>query len=125
VALWDEGLATYVSDWATPHASPESLLLDIPKGMVPTCLANLRFLVDDLASKLDSKELADYGDYFMFRSKDPRRPKRAGYYLGYLLAKELHARMSMDALLNLEGAPLRNALAATLPTLASEDPRSR
>ncbi|MBX3228464.1 MAG: hypothetical protein KIT84_07420 [Labilithrix sp.] len=81
-------------------------------------MANLPFLVDDVTAKLDSKDVADYGDYLLFRSKDPRRPGRAGYCIGYLLAKQLHTRMPMDALVALEGETLRGLLAEALRTLA-------
>lgn len=122
-ALWEEGLATYVSEWLNPGASHASLALDLPKGLEATCLANLAFLVDDLLAKLDSTSVADYGDYFLFRSKDPRRPKRAGYCVGYLAAKKLHRQLPMETLVALEGDALRERLREVLPTLV-EDPRA-
>jgi hypothetical protein len=123
--LWDEGLATYVSEWAVPGASRASMLLEIPENLIPGCTANLPFLVGDLAAKLDSRDVADYGDYFTFRSKDPRRPKRAGYYIGYLVAKRLHRTMPMEALVSLEGAQLRKEISGALPALVEVAASSR
>lgn len=97
VALWEEGLATYVSGWLNPGIPHASLGLDIPEGMEATCLASLPFLVEDLGAKLESTEPSDYFDYMGFRSKDPRRPKRAGYCVGHLVARKLHRRIAMPS----------------------------
>jgi hypothetical protein len=108
--LWEEGLATYVSEWAFPGVSKVALTLDVPKGMIPNCDQNLGFLAQDLLAKLDSKQTKDYADYFYFSSKDPRRPGRAGYYIGYRIARSLHQRMPMNQLVSLRGDSLRKLM---------------
>lgn len=117
-ALWNEGLATYVSEWAVPGASHASMLLTIPEDLEPVCHANLDWLVADLTAKLDSTSPVDYAAYFQLKkSDDPRRPRRARYCVGYLVAKKLHETVPMTKLVSLEGAELRARIAATLPLL--------
>ena len=118
--LWGEGLATYVSEWLNPGASKAAMLLEVPKELVPEAEKNLPYLASDLLSKLDSHKVDDDHAYFSLGSAqtDPRRPHRAGYYVGYLVAKKLHARIEMPSLVRLDGAPLRREIAAVLTEIA-------
>ncbi len=121
-SLWNEGLATYMSERLNPGASPASMLLDVPSGLVATCEKNRAFLLADLRSKLDTRDPVPYGEYFLFGSKDPRRPGRAGYYLGYLVARVLAARSSVSDLIALKGPALRARIIEGLDALAAEAP---
>ena len=116
-ALWDEGLAVYASEVLSPGATPSSMLLDVPAGLVPACEKNRSYLIDELRQQLDARDPKTYADWFYDEGKDPRRPGRAGYYFGYLVAKSLASRRTMDDLIALEGAPLRREIDATLATL--------
>ncbi|HWL88682.1 MAG TPA: hypothetical protein VNO21_22925 [Polyangiaceae bacterium] len=119
ISLWEEGLATYVSEWLHPGASKEELSLSTPENLISETEKNLAYLANDFASKLDSHDVVDYEAYFTSGSNDPRRPKHAGYYLGYLVAKKLQARVQMPVLVRLDGAPLRREIAIALSELAT------
>jgi hypothetical protein len=118
--LWMEGLATYVSHWLNPVADYKDLLLNLPEGLVSSCEEDLKFLALDLDSKLKSRNEDFYVDYFMLYSQHNRIPKRAGYYIGYLVAKELHMLHSMEALVKLSGEKLNNLVSSALQKLVGE-----
>lgn len=116
-ALWAEGLATYVSGAMNPGSSYRDMMLDVPPGLVEKCEADLPYLWAKLAEKLDSGSEDDYATFFLFSSKDPRIPKRAGYYLGYLIAKELSQGRTLKELARLDGEVLRSEIAAAITKL--------
>jgi hypothetical protein len=124
VSLWEEGLATYVSAWANPGATDEALLLAIPRDLMPACRANLAWLAGDVRAKIDSVAPRDYSEYLNFSSEDPRRPKRAGYCLGMLIAREVHRTMPMDRMVRLDGAELRAVFVHALDDLAPRPTRA-
>lgn len=117
-SLWAEGLATYVSGAINPGSTFRDMMLDVPPGLVEKCEADLPYLWAKLAEKLDSSSEDDYATFFLFSSKDPRIPKRAGYYLGYLVAKELSQGRTLKELARLDGEMLRNEIAAGIAKLA-------
>jgi hypothetical protein len=117
-ALWAEGLATYVSGAMNPGSTYRDMMLDVPTGLVEKCEADLPYLWAKLAEKLDSSSEDDYATFFLFSSKDPRIPKRAGYYLGYLIAKELSRGRTLKELARLDGEALRSEIAAAIARLA-------
>ena len=116
-SLWDEGLATYVSEVLSPGATPASLMLDTPAGLAAACDRNRAFLIDDLRHELDSRDAQTYASYFFGGPVTGERPARAGYYFGYLVAKSLAARRPMTELVALDGPPLRQAIDDTLASL--------
>jgi hypothetical protein len=124
-SLWQEGLATYVSGWVVPDASMGALMLDVPSGLIMKCEANLEFLVQDVLTKIDSKQTSDYADYFYASSKDPRRPGRVGYYLGYLIARSMHRRIPISELVTLQGEELRALMLRELPLLLRSKDEAR
>jgi hypothetical protein len=85
-ALWNEGLASYVSWQMNPAlAAPEIFWSprDLEAQMQPHLAEAARLLLADL----DGHEA--YGRWFMGGENPPGLPSRSGYYLGYLLAKQL------------------------------------
>ena len=85
-ALWNEGLATYVSWKLNPTLSaPEIFWVprDMEAQMQPKLAQAARLMLVDL----DGHE--GYGRWFQGGSNPPGMPTRAGYYLGYLMAKHL------------------------------------
>ncbi|HEY7638366.1 MAG TPA: hypothetical protein VH814_01480 [Steroidobacteraceae bacterium] len=85
-ALWNEGLATYVSWKLNPTlTAPEIFWLprDMEQQMKPRLAQAAQLMLADL----DGHEA--YGRWFMGGSNPPDLPSRAGYYLGYLMAKQL------------------------------------
>ncbi len=102
IALWSEGLATYASEKLNPKASFRELLLDIPEGMVKRIEKDTAFHWKDLKSKLKSTNDDDYESYFSLSSKETRIVTRAGYYLGYLLAKEIGKTKSLSEMAQMD-----------------------
>lgn len=98
IALWAEGLATYASEKLNPKASMKDMMLDLPEGMVKRIDGDLNYHWKDLKSKMTSKKDDDYETYFLMSSKGKRITTRAGYYLGYLLAKDLGKTKSLPEL---------------------------
>jgi hypothetical protein len=85
-ALWNEGLASYVSWKLNPTlTAPEIFWIprDMEAQMQPKLAAAARLMLADL----DGHE--GYSRWFMADSSPPGLPVRAGYYLGYLMAKHL------------------------------------
>ena len=85
-ALWNEGLATYVSWKLNPTlTAPEIFWMprDMEEQMKPKLAAAARLMLADL----DGHE--GYGRWFMGGQNPPGLPARSGYYLGYLMAKQL------------------------------------
>jgi hypothetical protein len=85
-ALWNEGLATYVSWKLNPTlTAPEIFWIprDMEEQMKPKLAAAARLMLADL----DGHE--GYGRWFMGGENPPGLPSRSGYYLGYLMAKHL------------------------------------
>ena len=113
-SLWAEGLATYVSEVLNPGATYMDMLLDIPVDLVTKCQKDIDFLWTDLESLIDSTDEKAYEKYFLLSSKDPRVPIRAGYYLGYLIAKDLAQTYSLDELIKMDHIRLRQLIGDTL-----------
>jgi hypothetical protein len=85
-ALWDEGLATYVSWKLNPTlTAPEIFWIprDMETQMQPKLAEAARLMLADL----DGHE--GYSRWFTVSSSPPGLPGRSGYYLGYLLAKHM------------------------------------
>jgi predicted Zn-dependent protease DUF2268 len=85
-ALWNEGLATYVSWKLNPALTAPEIFWsprDLDEQMKPKLAEAARLMLADL----DGHE--NYGRWFMGGQNPPGLPSRSGYYLGYLLAKHL------------------------------------
>jgi hypothetical protein len=85
-ALWDEGLATYVSWKLNPTlTAPEIFWIprDMETQMQPKLAQAARLMLADL----DGHE--GYSRWFTVSSTPEGLPGRSGYYLGYLFAKSL------------------------------------
>jgi predicted Zn-dependent protease DUF2268 len=85
-ALWNEGLATYVSWKLNPTLTAPEIFWsprDMEEQMKPKLGEAARLMLADL----DGHE--NYGRWFMGGQHPPGLPSRSGYYLGYLMAKHL------------------------------------
>jgi hypothetical protein len=85
-ALWNEGLASYVSWKLNPTlTAPEIFWLprDMEAQVQPKLAEAARLLLADL----DGHE--GYGRWFTGGQNPPGLPSRSGYYLGYVMAKQL------------------------------------
>jgi hypothetical protein len=85
-ALWNEGLATYVSWKLNPTLTAEEIFW-IPPDMEAQMQPKLAQAAQLMLADLDGHE--GYGHWFQGGSNPPGLPTRAGYYLGYLMAKRL------------------------------------
>jgi hypothetical protein len=85
-ALWNEGLATYVSWKLNPTLTAPEIFWsprDMEEQMKPKLAEAARLMLADL----DGHE--GYDRWFMGGQNAPGLPSRSGYYLGYLMARHL------------------------------------
>lgn len=124
-ALWQEGLATYVSEALNEGSTQKELLLNMPDNMITKINQTLDFHWSDLYKKLESRDEEDYERYFLIRDDDQDIVMRSGYYLGYLIAKEMAKTRTLYELANLEPEVLLPMIQSTIKQLkATEDPFS-
>lgn len=117
VSLWNEGLATHVAKSLNPSASNAELLLDLPSGMVPDTQKDLARAWEDLQGKLDTDDAEAYSGLFLRRGDKTGLPARRGYYLGYLVAREVGRKYSLQQMARLECGAAREAVFAAVSTL--------
>ena len=96
--LWIEGLATYISEALNPGATLGDIMLGDPALECAPCMLDLW---NSLSKDLESSDKETYKSYFLMASTHPTIPKKAGYYLGYLIAKELAKTYSLQELANM------------------------
>jgi hypothetical protein len=106
-ALWQEGLATYVSRVMNPDANAVELLLDMPDHMADQTQAVLPAALAQLESVLDKNDFDTYASLFYSRGDGNGLPRRRGYYLGYLVAQEAAKTQDLQALAKLGCAAVR------------------
>ena len=85
-ALWNEGLASYVSWKLNPMLTAPEIFWsprDMEAQLQPKLAEAARLLLADLDGH------GGYGRWFMGGENPPGLPSRSGYYLGYLMAIEL------------------------------------
>ena len=87
-ALWNEGLATYVSHELNPELSAAQIFW-FPRDLDMQVQRNLAHWAALLLGELDQTGGKAYERWFTAASPTDGPPPRAGYYLGYLLAQEL------------------------------------
>lgn len=117
-ALWSEGLATYVSEQLNPGADDRSILLTSPRPIRPEVDANLTYAVCEARKRLDSDSMDDYRPFFFGGYHLDNLPPRAGYYIGYLVAKEAGRTRTVQQLAHLSAAEARPIVEAALSSLA-------
>lgn len=102
-SLWQEGLATYVAGRMNPGVDDRGLLLTVPRPIRPEVEPRLTEAMCLVRGKLQSTEEDDYAMLFFGSGGKAQGgwPPRFGYYLGYVLARQLGEGMSLDALAKL------------------------
>jgi hypothetical protein len=114
-ALWNEGLATYVSSKLNPTLTASEIFWiprDLEEQMQPKLAEAARLMLADL----DGHD--GYSRWFMASSNAPGLPVRSGYYLGYLMAKQLD-RGDLAALARMPPAQVQREAHAFLESLAA------
>lgn len=117
-SLWREGLATYVAEQLNPGANDQALLFNIPRPIRPEVDANMQYAVCQTRVRLDSESVDDYAQFFYGSSNLNGLPPRAGYYIGYLVAKEAGRTRSLQELAHLTPAEARPIIDAALAAMA-------
>jgi hypothetical protein len=116
-ALWTEGLAVYAAQQLNPRASDSQLLLTAPEPIRPQVDAHLEEAVCAVRTRLSSNDSSDLRAFFSFGRLSATVPPRAGYYIGYLVAKRAGAAHSVAELAHLSPAEVRPLLRQLLDTL--------
>lgn len=118
--LWAEGLATYVSEVLTPGATAAEALM-MPRDLEQRAEPLTARMASELLGGLDGMDEELFKRYFTTNPSTDRHgiPARAGYYVGYIVARRLAARHTLAELAHLKGEPLHSAIADTLRELAA------
>jgi hypothetical protein len=116
--LWLEGLAVYTSKLLNPSAPDKEVLLseqvraDV-KARWPRLGATIR-------DHLDSSRKADIDHYLFDQDSDDETPRRAGYFVGMLVAHRLAREYSYRELCRLAGLKLRQEVERALRDLEKQ-----
>jgi len=116
--LWVEGLAVYVAQRLNPGATDAELLLTFPEPIRPVIDAHREEAVCTMLGKLDSRDEKDKAAMFSTARLGPNLPPRFGYYMGYLVARDLGRTRSLETLARLQGPALRKLIERSLANLA-------
>ena len=112
--LWEEGLASYVSQKLNPDEAPCCL----PPS--PPVDAALPKIVAGALERLDSEKPEDYRPYFLGGENALDIPQRSGYVLGYRIAAEAGRTRSLEELADLQPADVRKLVEAGLRRMQTE-----
>jgi hypothetical protein len=116
-SLWEEGLATYVSQRMNPGSTAADALLSSTLAAAAQPL--LPALAAELLQNFDSTDPQEYAAFFYGRNKRPDLPPRCGYYVGYQVAQRLAAGRDLRELAHLHGPALKTEVRAALVLLAA------
>lgn len=118
-ALWVEGLAVYAAKQLNPAATDSQLLLTVPEPIRGQVDAHMEEAICAVKSRLDSSAAEDLRALFSFSRLSPDIPPRAGYYIGYLVARNIGANRPIGELGRLSQAQVRPLIEQALGELAS------
>lgn len=114
--IWQEGLATYVSQVLNPDASLASVLLD-PR-LAEEGPKFVPMLAYSLLPQLESKDDATAASYLSYR-RGGQIPARMGYLIGYEIARRAAATHQITELARLRGWRLLNLVRRETENLAA------
>ncbi len=117
-SLWQEGLAVYVAARMNPGADDRTLLLTFPRPIRPEVEPKLAQAMCFVRTKLGSTDQDDYATFFFGKGGKVQGswPPRFGYYLGYVLARQLGETMTLDTLARLPPEQVKAKLETALAT---------
>ncbi len=121
-SLWQEGLAVYATEVMNSTGDPHMLMLDTPEPIIAEVDADMAGALCLVRSKLEATSQADFGPLFMGgrRNEDDRFPRRYGYYIGYLVAKEAARTVPLPKLVRLDARGARPVIAQALARLIAK-----
>ena len=115
--LWEEGLATYISQQMNAGSTEAQVL------MSPTMSAATKPILQKIAQELvdnaDSKDKNEYAAFFYGSNGRADLPPRCGYYVGYQIAQQIGQKYTVQQLAELRGSELRTAVLDVLKQLAA------
>jgi len=112
--MWEEGLASYVSQ----RLNPGEQACCLPPA--PPIDAALPKIVAGALQRLDSEKPEDYRPYFLGTQDPLDIPQRSGYLLGYRVAVEAGKTRSLEELADLQPADVRKLVESGLRGMQSE-----
>src|SRR3984957_19094632 len=113
--IWQEGLATYVSQVLNPDASLADVLLD-PR-LAEEGPQFVPMLAHDLLAQLQSRDDATTAQYLAYQ-RGGWIPARMGYLIGYQIARRTAATHQLTELARLRGHALLNLVREEMQALA-------
>jgi hypothetical protein len=116
-ALWEEGLATYVSGVLNPRVR-ESAILGRPQDLAGRAKPQLPQIARELLQNMDSTSPDLYQTFFLGNSARKDIPPRSGYYVGLLIARDLGQSHSLQQLAKMNGESLRSTIRRMLQKMA-------
>ena len=114
--MWEEGLATYVSQRMNPGTTVDQALVT-PDKLSELARPHLPELARQLFEHADSTNPNDYADLFSSESTSAETPARSGYYVGYRVAEKVSQTRSLMQLAHLRGAELKSTVLGALEEL--------
>ncbi|HEU4851853.1 MAG TPA: DUF2268 domain-containing putative Zn-dependent protease [Telluria sp.] len=115
-ALWAEGLATYVAQALNPGSGGVAIF-GLPRSTPKRVVADVPAFIKGFRAVMDSTSSEDYRRYFMGKDEDAAVPARSGYVLGYLVAKKLAKRHTLQELAHTPVRQLRPEIEQALAEL--------
>jgi hypothetical protein len=113
--IWQEGLATYVSQVLNPNASLADVLLD-PR-LAEEGPQFVPMLARNLMAQLESRDDATTAQYLAYQ-RGGWIPARMGYLIGYQIARRTAATHQLTELARLRGHALLNLVRQEMQALA-------
>jgi hypothetical protein len=80
---------------ATEHLLPEAGLYSIYENLIPDIEKKLPKLADELLQNVEVMNPEIYRKYFLDPNNDDFVPEKSGYYIGYLIVKDLEKEYSL------------------------------
>jgi hypothetical protein len=114
--MWEEGLATYVSQRMNPGTTADQVLVT-PNRLSELARPHLPNLARRLLDHADSTDSNDYFDLFSVEQSPSGVPARSGYFVGYLVAEKLATTRSLVEVVHLRGPELKLAVLSVLTEL--------
>lgn len=121
-ALWAEGLAVYVASVLNPEAGEPALLLAWPDNMAEATRRQLKASLAHLQTVLSSTDESVYSALFNAAQDHTGLPPRRGYYLGYLVARELARDRNLSELAELSNEDAAGLVERAVAALLSREP---
>ncbi len=114
--LWEEGLATYVSQRMNEGSSEAQVLMSATLGSATQSI--LARVAHEILVNAESKDQREYAAFFFISNGRTDLPPRCGYYVGYKVAQQIGAGLTLQQLSELRGAALKGQVLAVLKQMA-------